>query len=49
MDSAERMKMQEKLNKQYLEFTLNPIIEQMFLTYMTKQQDGDSQEPVSSN
>ena len=45
--NAERLKMQERLNKQYLEFTLNPIIETMFLTYMTDLQNNGVKDPVS--
>ena len=34
MDKAERQKMQEKLNRQYIDFKLNPVIEPMVISYV---------------
>ena len=45
MDKAERQKMQEKLNRQYIDFKLNPMIEPMVISYV--QNIETNPEPVS--
>lgn len=45
MDKAERQKMQEKLNRQYIDFKLNPVIEPMVINYV--QNIETNPQPVS--
>lgn len=46
MDKQERQKMQEKLNRQYIDFKLNPIIEPMVINYVSNIEENP--EPVST-